>query len=589
MENLHPNQEKCVHLDFTLGYISQILFEENKNGNTDEYFEGGALHAIEESFYDALGENHPSLQLNVQRSNQLEDRAIGLNQFPGFIHDKVQIESVTASEYKRGMEEGTKFLPSSSNSKLEVDPEATKLLFPFHFNKEANLIKRKLQDGKGKKQANSTLSLLEERKRKIPMFYIRNLVRDEMFDKVLLWNRDDYEVLRQCGKKDDKERNEVSIHLKALLLQCSQAIAMNEYERAKGLIKEIRKNSSPDGDGAQRMAHIFVSGLDARLAGTGNKLYNQLVRTCSPTRDILNAHSLLQSASPFIRASFYFANTAIIKVAEKAPKVHVIVFGIDFGFQWPCLIQALSQMKRGAPKLSITAIDIPRPGFSVVEQIEETGRRLEDYARSFGIPFQYNSILGAKWDSICIEDLSIEQDEVLIVNSLYRFENSGSETDATECSREKVIDIIRKIRPHIFVHGVVNGSFGDPLFVSRFRQVLLHYSAMFDFLDSIVPRENEQRQFIEKVIWAHEAVNVIACEGSKRIERPETYKKWHRRNLAVGFEQLPINPATIKRIKDRIREVFNNDFFVEDDHQWLLLGWKGKIIYALSTWRPEQV
>jgi GRAS domain family len=375
--------------------------------------------------------------------------------------------------------------------------------------------------------------------------------------------------------------------LELSLIQCSQAIATNEYQRAKGLVKEIRKHSSLDGDGAQRMAHVFVSGLDARLSGSGNNLYNHLIPACS-TRDILNAHSLLQSASPFIRASFYFANKAIIEVSAKLPNVHVIDFGIDFGFQWPCLMQALSQMEGGAPKLRITAIDIFRRGFNTAEQIEETGWRLNDYARSFSIPFQYNSILCAKWDSICIEDLSIEQDEVLVVNSLYRFENLGSKTDDTEQSRNKVLDIIRKLRPHVFVHGTINGSFGDPLFVARFKQALFHYSALFDFLDSIVPRENKQRNFIEKVLWAHEAINVIACEGSKRIERPEGYKQWHRRNLAAGFEQLPLNPGTIKRTKDRIRELFNNDFFVEDDNQWLLLGWKGKILYALSTWLPKQ-
>ena len=60
------------------------------------------------------------------------------------------------------------------------------------------------------------------------------------------------------------------------------------------------------------------------------------------------------------------------------------------------------------------------------------------------------------------------------------------------------------------------------------------------------------RSFIERVIWAHEAINVIACEGSERIERPETYKKWHHRNLTAGFEQLPLNPVTIN-IKNRVR------------------------------------
>ena len=61
---------------------------------------GGALQAIENSFHDVLEENHPSLQLNGQHSNQLE-----ANQFSGSIHYKAQIESVTVSEYKREMKD----------------------------------------------------------------------------------------------------------------------------------------------------------------------------------------------------------------------------------------------------------------------------------------------------------------------------------------------------------------------------------------------------------------------------------------------------------------------------------------------------
>ncbi|KAJ3690508.1 hypothetical protein LUZ61_019672 [Rhynchospora tenuis] len=588
MVNLEINHNNLANLDDTLGYINQILFEENQNGNIDECFEAEVLQAIENSFYDVLEENHTTSQLELQQSYQFGAYPMGLNQVSGFIDDIRQVESTTALEYKKGMEEGMKFLPGINNNELEVDPKATTLSLPSQLTDEANLAERKLQEGKGKKKTNSVvLSLLEEQKHKIPMFYNRNFVRDEMFDKVLLWHGENYEVMCPRSKKNDKEINGESDHLRALLLQCSQAIAMNEYHRAKGLVKEIKKHCSPDGDGVQRLAHILVSGLDARLAGTGNELYNKLVPTCSPTRDILNAHCLLQSASPFIRASFYFANKTIIDAVQKTPKVHVIDFGIDRGFQWPSLMQGLSQMKGGPPKLRITGIDISRPGFSSIN--EETGWRLKDYARSFSISFEYNGILGDKWESICIEDLNIERDEMLVVNSLYRFENYRSETDGTECSRNEVLDIIRKIRPHIFVHGIINGSFDDAFFITRFRQVLLHYSAMFDFLNSIVPKENKQRQFIERVMWAHEAVNAIACEGSERIKRPEIYKKWHQRNLAAGFEQLPLNPAIIKRIKNRVSAVFNNSFYVEDDRQWLLFGWKGRIINAISTWRPKQI
>ncbi|KAK2989536.1 hypothetical protein RJ640_016660, partial [Escallonia rubra] len=45
---------------------------------------------------------------------------------------------------------------------------------------------------------------------------------------------------------------------------------------------------------------------------------------------------------------------------------------------------------------------------------------------------------------------------------------------------------------------------------------------------------------------SRDARNVIASEGTARIERPETYKQWQDQNLRVGFKQLPLNPGIMK-------------------------------------------
>ncbi|KAI4339185.1 hypothetical protein MLD38_024150 [Melastoma candidum] len=47
-------------------------------------------------------------------------------------------------------------------------------------------------------------------------------------------------------------------------------------------------------------------------------------------------------------------------------------------------------------------------------------------------------------------------------------------------------------------------------------------------------------------IFRWEAMNVIACEGSERIERPETYKQWQMRNTRAGFRQLPLNREIVE-------------------------------------------
>jgi hypothetical protein len=125
-------------------------------------------------------------------------------------------------------------------------------------------------------------------------------------------------------------------------------------------------------------------------------------------------------------------------------------------------------------------------------------------------------------------------------------------------------------------------------FLTHFKEVMYHYTALFDVLDETVPPDNEERMIIEREMYRSVLMNVIACEGSERIERPETYKKWTARNLKAGFEQLPLNPNIVKEIKDTVKQDYHKDYVLNEDDQWLVLGWKGRITYAISTWKPNE-
>lgn len=135
--------------------------------------------------------------------------------------------------------------------------------------------------------------------------------------------------------------------------------------------------------------------------------------------------------------------------------------------------------------------------------------------------------------------ICIEEDEVVIVNSLYRFIEIGDEAVSLDSPRNRFFDLIRRIRPHVFIEGVVSiGAFSP--FISRFKQGLLLYSALFEILDTLIPPDNKQRQFVERYVLARDILNVFACEGSDWIVKPETHKQWHQRNLRAGLEQIPL-------------------------------------------------
>lgn len=387
---------------------------------------------------------------------------------------------------------------------------------------------------------------------------------------------------RLRGKKQGNKKEVVDFS--TLLTQCAQAVAINDGRTAKELLKRIRQHSSPYGDGYERLAHFFANALEARLAGVGASLYTAFVSSGISAADILKGYQLYIKACPFKKLSNFYANQLIKKLSSKATSLHIIDFGILYGFQWPCLIQVLSKRPDGPPKLRITGIDFPQPGPRPAGRVEETGRRLAKYCERFNVPFEYNAI-AKKWETIQLEDLEIQRDEVLVVNCLYRLANVPDDTVVVSNPRDEVLKLIQRINPDVFVHGVVNGTYNAPFFLTRFREALFHFSSLFDMFDATVDREDQYRMLFERESFGRDLMNVIACEGTQRVERPETYKQWQVRTTRAGFRQLPLDKEIAKEVRDIVRKNYNKDFVVDEDCNWLLQGWKGRIIHAISCWK----
>ena len=522
-------------------------------------------------------------------------------------------------QFQKGFEEASKFLPGENNLCLDFEVNEPATHGPEEETSEIYLKAGRTDqksvlslESRGRKNPHDEDGdLEEERCRKQAALFTESTLRSKMFDIVLLCSagegHDRLVSFRQelqnakiksmlqngqlkefrggRGRRKKHSGKKEVVDLRTLLISCAQAIAADDHRNASELLKKIRQHASPFGDGNQRLASCFADGLEARLAGTGSQIYKGLVNKRTSAADELKAYHLYLAACPFRKISNFTSNRTIMIAAENATKLHVIDFGILYGFQWPTLIQRLSWREGGPPKLRITGIEFPQPGFRPAERVEETGRRLAAYAESFNVPFEYNAI-AKKWENISVEELNIHQDEFLVVNCLYRAKNLSDESVATESARSSVFRLIHKIKPNLFISGVVNGAYNAPFFVTRFREALFHFSAIFDMLETVVPREDWERMLLEREIFGREALNVTACEGWERVERPETYKQWQFRIMRAGFEQLPFHPEIFERAVEKVRSSYHRDFLIDEDSRWILQGWKGRIIYAISAWKP---
>jgi len=340
----------------------------------------------------------------------------------------------------------------------------------------------------------------------------------ELFDKLLVlgtkvkkgplqntsFQKNDELSNRFYGYRRQRSYEEV-VDLRTLLMLCAQSISCNDISNANQLLNEIKKHSSPTGDGTQRLAHFFGNALEARLAGTGSQIYRALSSQKKSAADMARAYQVYSSACPFEKLAIMFSNNAIFNVAKETESLHIIDFGVGYGFKWPGLIHRLSKRSGGPPKLRITGIDLP----NLLEKVNGTGLRLATYCERFGVPFDFNGI-AKNWESIKVKDLKIRKSEFVAVNCYFKFENLLDETVASENPRGAVLDLIKKANPNIFVHSIVNGSYDAPFFVTRFKEAVFHYSALFDMLDNNnVEREDPNRLMFEEEFWGKDIMNVI--------------------------------------------------------------------------------
>nr|GEW74611.1 hypothetical protein [Tanacetum cinerariifolium] len=99
-----------------------------------------------------------------------------------------------------------------------------------------------------------------------------------------------------------------------------------------------------------------------------------------------------------------------------------------------------------------------------------------------------------------------------------------NETNVKDSLRDKVLKLVRDMQPDVFIYLCVNGSHKALFLVTRFKDALFHYSALFDMFDATIDRDYEHRQNFEKPVFGCEVMNVIVCDDHARVEWSKTCK-----------------------------------------------------------------
>jgi len=372
------------------------------------------------------------------------------------------------------------------------------------------------------------------------------------------------------------EKSEASgLQLVHLLLRCADAVSKNKIETAAKKIEELNSHASLFGDSMQRIATYFTEGLAARIVGKENPIYKK-VMVQSRLDDYLSAFTTLYRVCPYFQFGHFTANQAIAESFEGHPVVHVIDLDLMQGFQWPGLIQSLSEREGGPPKLKITGI-----GTSCTS-LQDTGRRLAAFAETFQVPFEFHAVVGELEDLTPME-LGARPGETIAVNCVMQLHRLLNHPTGEKL--QKFISGLRSLSPVMLTLVEQEANHNTTTFLSRFLEALHYYAAVFDSLDSSLPMASEERVKIEQLYFAQQIKNIVACEGVDRIERHETLEAWQHRFELAGFRQLPLSSHSVTQAKLLLSLSPCDGYrLAQQPCGSISLGWQDRNLLTASTW-----
>lgn len=391
------------------------------------------------------------------------------------------------------------------------------------------------------------------------------------------------------GDDEDEVKEEGStdgMRLVQLLISCAEAVACRDKLHASTLLSELRSNALVFGTSFQRVASCFVQGLSDRLAlvqplGTVGVVIPHL-KTMAISSEKEEALSLVYNICPHIQFGHFVANSMILEAFEGESSVHVVDLGMSLGLrhghQWRSLMYSLANRAGKPRRLHLTGVG------NCAEHLQEIGDDLEQYAFSLGLNFEF-SVVECNLENLQPRAFKLIEGEVLVINSILHLHCVVKESRG---ALNAVLQKFHQLSPKYLILVEQDSSHNGPFFLGRFMEALHYYSAIFDSLDTMLPRYDTRRAKIEQFYFAEEIKNIVSCEGPARVERHERADQWRRRMSRAGFQSAPIKKITqTKQWLEKMK--INEGYTTTEEKGCLILGWKSKPIIAASCWKCSSV
>lgn len=386
------------------------------------------------------------------------------------------------------------------------------------------------------------------------------------------------------------------LHLFHLLLITATAISECNAAVALENLADLYRSVSLVGDSVQRVVAYFADGLVVKLlrAPDHSSFLDRIVEQPTKKEEFL-AFTFMYRASPYYQFAHFTANQAIVEAFEREEKtnnreLHVIDFDVSYGFQWPSLIQSLSEKGR---RILFRLTGYGRSK----EELHETELRLINFAKPFSnVTFRFKGLLNGTEAA----GLRVNKTETLAVNFVFPLGILNQNLKKSE-----TLKLVHSMKPSIVV-GVEQQIHRSPRsFFSRFMASLHYFAAMFDSLDGCFPAGSSERLTIERSLLGKEIMRTTVDsdgvdDGGGRGLQLQKYARmetWKGKMEGSGFRETALSSKCLMqaRLLLKIRTQSQSQYccggsegfrVVErNESRSLSLVWQDQSLLTVSLWQ----
>ncbi|KAM5562050.1 GRAS family protein RAM1-like [Rosa sericea] len=395
---------------------------------------------------------------------------------------------------------------------------------------------------------------------------------------------------------DSVDEDGKGLQLVHMLLITATAVNENNVSSALENLTELYKSVSLCGDSVQRVVAYFADGLAARLLTRKSPFYDMISKEPTHEEEFV-AFTALYRVSPYYQFAHFTANQAIIEAFEKEEdknnrSLHIIDFDVSYGFQWPSLIQSLSEKGSSSSRISLRITGFGRS----LDELRETENRLLSFSKGCrNLVFEFQGLLQGS----NLINLRKKRNETIAVNLVFHLNSLNNNMKISDSLKS-----VHLLNPSIVMLVEQEGSRSPRSFLPRFMESLHYFAAMFDSLDDCLPLESVERLSIEKNHLGKEIKSMLNYDHIQEDRKTEkSTETWKARMESHGFEG--INLSSKSKIQARLLLKIRTHYcplqfdgessngsstaagfrvFERDDGRTISLGWQDRYLLTVSAW-----